>query len=144
MFICYQLKITKVIILRSERFKEEIRDESSPFSQFLFRRPCALFSGRKGGGGNISFLIGSPGYYYPWPILFILLQLDSFLLLLLLFYLNGIYLSVTVFTFNVTINKHNVLPRPGSRFQVVLTFDIVYQVLLAVYCLEFWEIVQIS
>ena len=143
MFICYQLKITKVIILRSERFKEEIRDESSPFSQFLFRRPCALFSGRKG-GGVIQLPHRQPRVLLSLADLVYLLQLDSFLLLLLLFYLNGIYLSVTVFTFNFTINKHNVLPRPGSRFQVVLTFDIVYQVLLAVYCLEFWEIVQIS
>ena len=68
------------------------------------------------GGGKYSFLIGSPGYYFPWPILFILLQLDSFLLLLLLFYLNGIYLSVIVLTFDFTINKHNLLPRPGFRF----------------------------
>ena len=31
---------------------------------------------------------------------------------------------------------------PGFRW--FLPFDIVYQVLLAVYCLGFWEIVQIS
>ena len=92
-----------------------------------------------GGGGNISSLTGSPGYYYPRPILFIYFSYCYCL------NLNSIYLSVTVFTFDFTILINMIyfldLVSGFRWFLPLRSFD---QVQSAIYYIGFCEIIQIS